>query len=211
MGIKDLTGKDILNVHVDSLNKVDRRSYWNVTCVCGKQFVVDANRLKQNKVFINCGNNEFHNIITEEEKKLRPHIFNTYRGFMSRVFDKNNSDYKDYGNRGITVSDEFQNYYKFRDWAIKNNYKEGLTLDRIDVNGNYSRDNVRWATSQEQALNKRNSSDKSIGIYRSESGRYRATVKRNQITKHLGTFDTFEEAFNARKAYLDNTHDDEDK
>ena len=67
MGIKDLTGKDILNVHVDSLNKVDRRSYWNVTCVCGKQFVVDANRLKQNKVFINCGNNEFHNIITEEE------------------------------------------------------------------------------------------------------------------------------------------------
>lgn len=202
MPVKDLSGKNILNVHVNYLDHVDRRSYWNVTCFCGKTFIVDANRLKQNTSFISCGNNEYHNIITNYEKKTFSHIFHTYRGYMGRVFNENNQDYQNYGMRGITVSDDFKNYYKFKEWAINNGYKEGLSLDRIDVDGNYSADNVRWATGQEQALNKRHSFDKNVGIHRAKSGKYKASVKRNQKVTHLGTFDTFDEAYQARQKFI---------
>lgn len=202
MPVKDLSGKDILNVHVNYLDHVNGRSYWNVTCVCGKEFVVDANKLKQNTSLITCGNNEYHNIITNYEKETFPHIFNTYRSYMNRVFNKNGQDYKDYGMRGITVSEDFKNYYKFKEWAINNGYEDGLSLDRIDVNDNYSADNVRWATDQEQALNKRHSSDKHVGIYKSKYGTYKARVKRNQKATHLGTYKTFDEAYQARQKFI---------
>ena len=64
--------------------------------------------------------------------------------------------YAQYGGRGIIVCDEWRNDFKaFYDWAMANGYKDNLSIDRIDVNGNYEPSNCRWTTLKVQANNKR--------------------------------------------------------
>ena len=67
------------------------------------------------------------------------------------------TSYKYYGGRGISVCEEWENdFAAFRNWALANGYQEGLSIDRIDVNGNYCPENCRWITMSEQQRNKRN-------------------------------------------------------
>jgi len=81
----------------------------------------------------------------------------TYRSWKdcrARCNNTNDTDFKHYGGRGITVCDEWDDYEAFlRDMGER---PDGLTLDRIDVDGNYSADNCRWADAATQANNKRN-------------------------------------------------------
>ena len=83
-------------------------------------------------------------------------LYSIWAGMKSRCFNPNIHSYKHYGGRGITVCDEWKNsYIDFKKWALENGYDESLTLDRIDVNGNYEPSNCRWATQKQQARNTR--------------------------------------------------------
>jgi hypothetical protein len=79
---------------------------------------------------------------------------------MYRCYSPKSHSYKHYGERGITVCDEWKNYLKFRDWAIASGYDEAAAryecmLDRIDVNAGYFPENCRWVDIQVQNNNKR--------------------------------------------------------
>lgn len=81
-------------------------------------------------------------------------LYNNYRAMKARCYETSYHHYDRYGGRGITVCAEWiNNYAAFREWAYANGYKDGLTIDRINNDGNYCPENCRWVTQKEQVRN----------------------------------------------------------
>lgn len=85
----------------------------------------------------------------------KPPLYSHWVNMKTRCFNKNNPKYKDYGARGITICEEWLDFKVFYEWAMSHGYAEGLSIERIDVDGNYCPDNCKWITMSEQAKNKR--------------------------------------------------------
>ena len=86
-------------------------------------------------------------------KKTR--LYNIWHGIKSRILNKNNKDYKNYGGRGLTVCADWLEFIPFRDWALSNGYAEHLTIDRRNNNGNYTPENCHWIHLEKNAQKKR--------------------------------------------------------
>jgi hypothetical protein len=90
---------------------------------------------------------------------LRKHpLYDIWRGMKKRTLNVGNYNYHLYGERGIKVCKKWlNNFEKFYTWSIANGWKKGLSIDRINNNGDYKPSNCRWTTAKEQCRNKRNS------------------------------------------------------
>lgn len=146
-----------------------RTKCWECICDCGNKVIVRQAGLRRGTTK-SCGC--LHREITGNMSRKHGlsnncgRLYPLWKSIKYRCYCKTSKDYKNYGARGIVMCDEWKNDFKsFYDWAISNGYNEEktdkglniLTIDRIDVNGNYEPSNCRFITNAEQAKNKRNS------------------------------------------------------
>lgn len=99
-----------------------------------------------------CARNEHEGV----KARCREKLYRTYKNMKARCSNPNHPNYHNYGGRGIAVCDDWNSSYaSFRTWALSNGYSEGLTLDRINNNGNYEPSNCRWVDMKVQSNNMR--------------------------------------------------------
>lgn len=131
--------------------------------------------------------------------KERPPLYNTWSNMIQRCTNPKNTSYPYYGGRGIKVCERWTNYSDFFD-DVYPMWSKGLTLDRIDNDGNYEPGNVRWADHVTQSLNQRIRKDNTSGYpgiqFVKKSQRW--LVRYRSMNK--GTFATREEAIAYRKS-----------
>jgi len=128
-------------------------------CECGNEKIVSRNNLFSKNVN-SCGCLQREAVRAIGHKNLKhgkvpKKLYRVWEGMHERCRDIKNVSYPRYGGRGITVCPEWNDYIEFRDWALKNGYKEGVSIDRIDNNGNYEPSNCRWVELSVQSQNKR--------------------------------------------------------
>ena len=152
--VNDLTGKKFGKLTVVKRNGSNKngRALWLCECDCGNTKIVSGNSLLT-KLTTSCGcyNKELVKKVNSKHNMSYTKLYKVWQGMKTRCYDKNFMYYYNYGGRGITICDEWKNdFSKFYEWAINNGYEEGLTIDRINVNGNYEPNNCRWITKKEQ-------------------------------------------------------------
>ena len=132
-----------------------QRAYWPCKCDCGQQTSVSTSDLTRSKGTKSCGCISAERFTTHG--RCKHEIYGRWRGFMARCYNEQDTGYHNYGGRGIVVCDRWHNIDNFIE-DMYPSYKKGLSLDRIDVNRDYSLDNCRWATDFEQNKNRTTSS-----------------------------------------------------
>lgn len=129
---------------------------WRCVCDCGKEKILTTGLFHQD---MSCGCLTGEIAHKNRYKGRNKRLYGVLSKMRERCYDPNFIYYYNYGGRGIKVCDEWlgiQGIDNFQKWALENGYRQGLTIDRIDNDKDYSPDNCRWVDMKTQSNNKRN-------------------------------------------------------
>lgn len=129
---------------------------WVCRCECGNETLVEGRMLREGKT-ISCGcyHREMVGNMFRKHGDVGSRLYNIWENMRRRTGNAENPSYRWYGGKGVKVCDEWQeSFASFREWALKNGYRDDLTIDRINVSGDYCPENCRWATTKQQSRNR---------------------------------------------------------
>lgn len=156
---------------------------WNCVCDCGNARIVRGKSLIYG-ISKSCGCLARESVSERAAKHhgVGTRLYPIWDSMRQRCNNPNADAYHNYGGRGISVCEEWDDFSVFRDWALRNGYDEGAprntyTLDRIDVNGDYTPENCRWTNMKTQSRNRRNT------IYVEYNG---STISLSELADRLG-------------------------
>lgn len=161
---EDLTGRvfgrlTVIEQAEDYITPGDgrHRHRWRCRCTCGNEVIITGQVLKSGgSKSCGCYQKELVGNMARIHGGYGERLNHVWNSMVQRCCNKNHISYHNYGERGITVCDEWRNDYAvFKEWALSAGYKEGLTLDRINNDLGYYPDNCRWVTMKEQSRNTR--------------------------------------------------------
>lgn len=166
------------------------RSRWLCLCSCGNKVVVYGKSLVSGNTK-SCGCQKHDSIVMFNKRTKRTHnetFTRLYKIWHSMKCRCSQSIFPNYYGRGISVCTEWnESFEAFRNWAQANGYNDGLSIDRIDNDGNYEPTNCRWVTTKAQGRNRRNNRSifgKTLSEWAEITGLSRSTI--SYRIDHLG-------------------------
>ena len=162
---KNLTGFVFGKLTVVKMEKIGKLNHCFCKCECGKsKWILSGNLSRKVKSTKSCGcvhnagigkenPNYRHGQGSKINGKYGTKVHRIWRGMLYRCYGEFGADYKDYGGRGIKVCDSWLVFKNF--WRDMGDAPKGLTLDRINNDEDYSKENCRWANQTTQTRNAR--------------------------------------------------------
>lgn len=157
--LKDLTGQKFGRLTVIKRNgsTEEGKAKWDCLCDCGNTVTVVGKNITHSFTrSCGCLKKEFSDIRFTTHGSCNTRLYKIWCSIHYRCKNINSREYKYYGERGISVCGEWDDFTPFKEWSLFNGYADTLTIDRRDNNGNYEPSNCRWVTYKVQGSNKRN-------------------------------------------------------